>query len=109
MALSPMDHHSCSTDRFRGLTPPRRCATLPWGEQMAKRTDYTPEKPFSAEQLSEIRRNFALLSLSSLQTAYSEALEKMSARKGWPAPESGTYSSLGAGMAPVEKRKVSAL
>jgi hypothetical protein len=43
---------------------------------MAKRNDFTPEKPYSAEQLSEIRRNFALLSVSSLQTAYSEALER---------------------------------
>jgi hypothetical protein len=43
---------------------------------MAKRPDFRPEKPFSAEQLSEIRRNFALLSASSLQTAYTEAWER---------------------------------
>ena len=43
---------------------------------MAKRPDFTPEKPFSAEQLSQIRRNFALLSTSSLQQAYLEALER---------------------------------
>jgi hypothetical protein len=43
---------------------------------MAKRPDFTPEKPFTEEQLSEIRRNFALLSPSSLQTAYTEALER---------------------------------
>jgi hypothetical protein len=43
---------------------------------MAKRPDFTPEKPFTAEQLSEIRRNFALLSTPSLQTAYAEALER---------------------------------
>jgi hypothetical protein len=42
---------------------------------MAKRNGFTPEKPFTAEQLSEIRRNFALLSTPSLQTAYTEALE----------------------------------
>ena len=46
------------------------------GEQMAKRPDYTPEKPFTEEQLSEIRRNFSLLSTPSLQTAYTEALER---------------------------------
>ena len=43
---------------------------------MANKPDYTPEKPYSAEQLAEIRRNFALLSPSSLQTAYTEALER---------------------------------
>jgi hypothetical protein len=43
---------------------------------MAKRPDFTPEKPFTAEQLSEIRRNFALFSTPSLQTAYAEALER---------------------------------
>jgi hypothetical protein len=41
---------------------------------MAKRLDYTPEKPYTPEQLSEIRCNFAMLSKPSLQTAYSEAL-----------------------------------
>jgi hypothetical protein len=35
-----------------------RSATSPVGKG---RDDYTPEKLFSAEQLSEIRRNFALL------------------------------------------------
>jgi hypothetical protein len=43
---------------------------------MAKRPDFTPEKPFTAKQLSEIRRKFALLSTPSLQTAYAEALER---------------------------------
>jgi hypothetical protein len=43
---------------------------------MANRPDFTPEKPFTAAQLSEIRRNFALLSSPSLQTAYTEALER---------------------------------
>jgi len=53
--------------------PPILALRYPDGEQMAKRPDFTPEKPFTAEQLSEIRRNFALLSPSSLQTAYAEA------------------------------------
>jgi hypothetical protein len=39
-------------------------------------TDFAPEQPFSAEQLSKIRRNFAMLSTSSLQTAYTEAWER---------------------------------
>src|SRR3974377_602455 len=53
------------------LTACHPCATI--GEQMAKRPDFTPEKPFTEEQLSEIRRNFARLSTPSLQTAYTEA------------------------------------
>jgi hypothetical protein len=43
---------------------------------MARRPDFTLEKPFSEEQLAEIRRNFAMLSTSSLLQAYSEALER---------------------------------
>jgi hypothetical protein len=43
---------------------------------MAKWPDFAPEKPYMPEQLSEIRRDFALLSVSSLQKAYSEALER---------------------------------
>ena len=43
---------------------------------MANRPDYSPEKPFTEEQLSEIRRNFSRLSTPSLQTAYTEALER---------------------------------
>jgi len=43
---------------------------------MAQKTGYTPEKPFTEEQLSEIRRNFSRLSTPSLQTAYTEALER---------------------------------
>jgi hypothetical protein len=43
---------------------------------MANRPAYTPEKPFTAAQLLEIRRNFALLSTPSLQTAHTEALER---------------------------------
>lgn len=52
---------------------------------MAKRPDFTPEKPFTSEQLSEIRRSFAMLSTPSLQTAYAEALERCKlARDGRP-------------------------
>lgn len=55
------------------------------GEQMAKRPDFTPEKPYSPQQLSEIRRNFAMLSKPGLQTAYAEALERCKlARDGRP-------------------------
>jgi hypothetical protein len=43
---------------------------------MEKSPDYTLEKPFTEEQLSEIRRNFTLLSTASLQQAYSEALKR---------------------------------
>ena len=43
---------------------------------MANRPYYTPEKPYTPEQLSEIRRNFAMLSKPSLQTAYAEALKR---------------------------------
>ena len=52
---------------------PRRYSV---GEELAKMIDFTPEKPFTAEQLSEIRRNFSRLSTPSLQTAYTEALER---------------------------------
>ena len=62
------------------MAPPNALDPLPrlpyHGEQMAKRPDFTPEQPFSAEQLSEIRRNFAMLSTASLQTAYTEAWER---------------------------------
>jgi hypothetical protein len=52
---------------------------------MANRPDFTPEKPYTPEQLSEIRRNFAMLSKPSLQTAYAEALERCKlARDGRP-------------------------
>jgi hypothetical protein len=37
---------------------------------MAKKSDYTPEKPFTAEHLPEIRRNFSRLATPNLQTAY---------------------------------------
>jgi hypothetical protein len=52
---------------------------------MAKMPDFTPEKPYTEQQLSEIRRNFAMLSTTSLQTAYAEALERCKlARDGRP-------------------------
>jgi hypothetical protein len=52
---------------------------------MAKRPDFTPEQLYSEGQLSEIRRNFAMLSKPSLETAYTEALERCKlARDGQP-------------------------
>jgi hypothetical protein len=38
--------------------------------------DFTPEQPFTSQRLSEIRRNFAMLSTPSLQQAYTEAWER---------------------------------
>jgi hypothetical protein len=65
------------------------------GEEMAKRPDYAPEKPYTPEQLSEIRRNFAMLSKPSLQTAYAEALERCKlARDGRPPKVSGESTGL---------------
>ena len=43
---------------------------------MAKRPDFTPEQVLSVEQLAEVRQGFSRLSPSSLQQAYSEALER---------------------------------
>jgi hypothetical protein len=57
---------------------------------MAKRPDFTPEKPFTAEQLSEIRRNFALLSTPSLQTAYYGSAGTMPVGSRWPSAQGGT-------------------
>jgi hypothetical protein len=52
---------------------------------MANSADYTLEKPYTPEQLSEIRRNFAILSKPSLETAYTEAWERCKlARDGRP-------------------------
>ena len=52
---------------------------------MAKLPDFPPEKAFTEKQLAEIRRNFAMLSKPSLQTAYMEALERCKlARDGRP-------------------------
>jgi hypothetical protein len=43
---------------------------------MAKLSDYTREKPFTAKHLSDTRRDFSLLSIPTLQTGYREALER---------------------------------
>ena len=43
---------------------------------MANRPDFSPDQVLSAEQLAEVRQNFARLSVPSLQTAYAEALER---------------------------------
>lgn len=43
---------------------------------MARRPDFSPDQVLSAEQLGEVRQNFAKLSTPSLQQAYSEALER---------------------------------
>lgn len=43
---------------------------------MAKRPDFAPERPLSAEQLADMRRKFALLSTPSLQHAYAEAHDR---------------------------------
>jgi hypothetical protein len=52
---------------------------------MAKRPDYSPEHPLSAEQLAEVRRKFSMLSTPSLQQAYVEAWERCRlARNGRP-------------------------
>lgn len=68
----------CRIDGHNPCT--RRLTAIPGlryhGEEMAKRPDFTPEKPYSTEQLSEIRRNFAIMSKPSLETAYTEALER---------------------------------
>ena len=73
---------------------------------MAKRPDYTPEKPYTPEQLSEIRRNFAMLSKASLQTALCGGVGTMQARQRWPTTESGAYPGVGAGVAAVEESEV---
>jgi hypothetical protein len=46
------------------------------GEQLAKRRDFPPDQVLSVKQLLEVRQGFAKLSTSSLQQAYSEALER---------------------------------
>ena len=52
---------------------------------MANLPEFTPETPYTEEQLSEICHNFAMLSKPSLHTAYSEALERSKlARDGKP-------------------------
>jgi len=61
---------------------------------MANRPDFTPEKPFSAQQLSEIRRNFAMLSTASLQQAYSEALERCKLKRDGGPPKAEYVQTL---------------
>jgi hypothetical protein len=58
------------------------------GKQMAKRTDFSPDAPLSAEQLVELRQQYAKLSTSSLQQAYREALERCKLDRRWRAPAS---------------------
>ena len=55
---------------------------------MASRPDFTPDQVLSLEQLAEVRQNFAKLSLPSLQTAYSEALERCKLDRRGRAPAS---------------------
>ena len=43
---------------------------------MVERPDFSPDEVLSQEQLADVRRNFARLSIPSLQQAYSEALER---------------------------------
>jgi hypothetical protein len=43
---------------------------------MANRPEFSPDQVLSTEQLAEVRQNFAKLSVPSLQTAYTEALER---------------------------------
>jgi hypothetical protein len=43
---------------------------------MSQRPDFSPDQVLSPQQLVEVRQNFAKLSVPSLQTAYSEALER---------------------------------
>lgn len=70
------------------------------------RPDFTPEKPFTPKELAEIRRNFAMLSPSSLQTAYSEAFGTLQAGQGWPTAECGAYPNPCAGVEAVKEDKV---
>jgi hypothetical protein len=68
-----------------------------------------PEKPYTPEQLSEIRRNFALLSTSSLQTAYTEALERCRLGKDGRPPKAEHIQVLVLAWRQLRKGKVSAL
>ena len=43
---------------------------------MAECPDFSPDQVLSAQQLVEVRQNFARLSIPSLQQAYAEALER---------------------------------
>jgi hypothetical protein len=55
---------------------------------MAKHSDFTPDQVLSAEQLAEVRQGFSKLSLTSLQQAYSEALERCKLDRRCRAPKS---------------------
>jgi hypothetical protein len=55
---------------------------------MAKRTDFSPDPPLTAEQLVELRQQYARLSTSSLQQAYNEALERCKLDRRGRAPAS---------------------
>ena len=47
---------------------------------MANRLEFSPDQVLSPAQLTEVRQNFAKLSLPRLQTAYTEALERGASR-----------------------------
>jgi hypothetical protein len=55
---------------------------------VASRPDFSPDQVLSLEQLADVRQNFAKLSLPSLQTAYSEALERCKLDRRGRAPAS---------------------
>jgi hypothetical protein len=76
---------------------------------MANRPDFTPEKSFTEEQLSEIRRNFSLLSEPSLQTAYTEALERCRLGRDGRPPRAEHIQTLVTGVEAVEEGKVARL
>jgi hypothetical protein len=76
---------------------------------MANRLGVTPEKPFSAEQLAEIRRNFAMLSKASLETAYTEAWERCRLGRDGRPPKAEHIQVLVQTWRQLRKGKVSAL
>jgi hypothetical protein len=55
---------------------------------MANRPDFSPDEILTAEQLFQVRSNFAKLSVPSLQQAYSEALERCRLDRRGRAPQS---------------------
>ena len=68
---------------------------------MAKRPDYTPEKPFSAEQLSEIGRNFAIVERAKSPDGVCGSVGTMQAGPRWKTAEGGAYPGIGASVAAV--------
>jgi hypothetical protein len=74
---------------------------------MSQRPDFSPDQVLSPQQLVEVRQNFAKLSVPSLQTAYSEALERV--QIGSPRQGSGVHPYPGAcaGVEAVEEGRVS--